>query len=299
MKQRRYLCPQCFTSHFWNDVLFASRRSAGRCDPRQAARRRALWEEEDFLRWCREGRNPVLLNWRTLPEERRQWRDGAIMAVRDMDGSWLDQRVCPCCHSLLPPRPFPVVVGWQEDGYNSALAGELLQAAARGDPGRWMLRREADTVHYSRLVTPDGGTALGVPLLPAGEQKGYVANCVARCCAAAEGAVLRLRVGPDGEGGLDGQAALEALWGLQEACGCAPPQRRLFAVCLLEGVEQPGGVERFRQQCSSVAREIEYSFENCYFIAGGAENPQAAVQAAAWLSGHVNGLGGEGNVVYG
>lgn len=296
VKQRRYLCPQCFTSHFWNDVLFASRRDSDRYDLRQAARRRELCTPERFQQWCRKGKSPVLLNWRALPEERRQWKEGAIAAVRDMDGTWLDQRVCPCCHTPLPRRPFPVVVGWQEDGYSSALADALLRTAVLGEPRRWRLHQEEDApVRYSSLVTQDGAIALGAPLLPEGETKGYAANCVARCCAAAEGAVLRLRMEPDGQGGLDGQAALTALWGLQEACGCASPQRKLAVVCLLEGVEQPDGVERFRQKCTSLAREIEYSFESSYFAAGTPEDPRAVVKAVIWLCEHISGLDGEGS----
>lgn len=300
-RQTRYVCPQCFTSHFRNDVLFVSGSPSGREDGRQAVRRRALSQDSAFLPGRRETESALLLNWRAMPETRRRWSDGVITAVRDLDGTWQTQRVCPCCHVPLPEKPCPVVFGWGEKGVESELARDLLRLAAETAPDRWRLRREEQPqlVQYHLLTDPAGEPLLGVPGLPAWEKEGLASNLVRRCCGAAAGAVVRLRAEMDADGEIDSQAALEALCGLQDICGYSGFELKLSVVFLVEGLGRPDAAELFQQKCANLAREIDYSFENSCFVAGVEEAPQGAVRAVDWLSGHLSRLRAEGWTAYG
>ena len=234
-----------------------------------------------------------------MPEPRRRWTDGAITAVQDLDGTWLTRRVCPCCHVPLPEKAFPVVFGWREDGPDSELASGLLRLAARAAPGRWQLRQEKLAVRYYLLTDPAGDPVLGVPALPAWEKKGLAPDLIRRCCGSAAGAVVRLRLGTDGDGGVDTRAALEALCGLLDVCGCSGSEHKLAVLFLVEGLDRPDAAGYFQRECANLAREMEYSFADSCFAAGVEEDPQAAVRAVDWLSGHAGRLCAEGWAAYG
>lgn len=284
----RYTCPQCFTVHYSNDVLFAARRSAGRCDVRQAVRRYALCSADAFAQWCETGETMALLNWRALPQDRRQWNNGVITAVRDLDGSWVTQRVCPCCHTPLPAF-CPVVFGWREGGMSGEAASSLLYAAAQAAPSRWNIRREGTLpLSYDYLVNPSGESVLGVPVALECAKGSYGRNCRRRYCCAAAGAVVRLNVSRSADGELDDTKAIHTVDTLLESCGYSGAALEMSAVFLLEGLDQPDAVEVFQRECVPLVRRIQYDFENTYFAVGLLERSQTAVQAVEWLSGHIS-----------
>lgn len=287
----RYICPQCFTVHYQNDVLFAARRPSGRCDIRQAARRYVLQPHAAFAQWCEAGETAALLNWRRLPQSRRRWEEGAITAVRDLDGSWVTQRVCPCCHTPLSP-PCPVVFGWGRGGMDGRIASDLLRCAAETAPAFWTMRSEEGLLlRYDYLVDYAGAAVLGVPAAMERAQSGYWRNFRRRCCSCAAGAVVRLKLRVDADGALDDAEAIQTLYDLLDTCGHSGVELKMSAVFLLEGLEdQPNAVERFQQECVPLARHIEYDFENSCFAVGAQDCPQTAVQAAEWLSEHMGRL---------
>ena len=51
----KYLCSQCFTTHYRNDELFATSRTSRRYDLRQARLRYAQHTADQFEDWCRKG----------------------------------------------------------------------------------------------------------------------------------------------------------------------------------------------------------------------------------------------------
>ena len=289
----RYICPQCFTAHYLNDVLFAAQRPSGFCDRRQAAYRYALGPYAAFEQWCASGETAALLNWRALPQSRRQWTNGAITAVRDLDGSWVTRRVCPCCHTPLSP-PCPVVIGWAEDGMNIRGAFDLLYCAAELAPASWSMRREDQLpLRYDYLVGPAGRAVLGVPPAKLEHVGGdYGRELRRRCCNSAAGVVVRLRMRMDENGNLDDIEASHTLDTLLEACGHSGVELKMAAVFLLEGLaNQPDSVKRFQMECPQLARRIQYDFESSFFAAGLFDHSQLAVQAVKWLSdqtGHLN-----------
>lgn len=293
-KGTRYVCPQCFMAHYLNDVLFMARWPSSTCDVRQAAHRYAVEPDAAFAQWCEKGRTPALLNWRALPQSRRQWRDGAIVAVRDIDGSWVDVRVCPCCHTPLPP-PCPVVVGWDREGMDGETASGLLRFAAETADGPWKVRRDdSRPLAYDYLVNPSGAVLLGVPVALERTKGRNGKDYRRRCCESASGAVVRLKVQVDEDGEWDDYEALCTLEALLEACAYADARLNMSVLFLLEGPEDREDVaELFPQKCPQLARLIQYDFKNSYFAVGVCDRPQVAVQAVKWLSGHISRLNTE------
>jgi len=284
----RYTCPQCFTDHYQNDVLFAGRQTPGMCDMRQAAHRYALSSDIAFEQWCRAGVSEILLNWRTLPQDRRRWNGGAIEAVRDVDGNWLSQRVCPCCH--MPLSSFcPVVFGWDENGISGKAVSDLLYFAAESAPSRWRIRRESGLpLNYDCLLDTTGEMVLKTPAALENARGSHGENIRRRCCGSASGVVVRLQIRQESDDRLDDTRAFRTLYNLLDSCGYSGGEQKMAAVVLLEGLEgRPDAVEVFKRECTQLARHIQYDFADCCFAAGIWEHPQAAVQAVEWLSGHV------------
>lgn len=294
-EQARYTCPQCFTVHYRNDVLFAARRPGGPCDVRQAAHRRALSSADAFAQWCEAGETEIYLNWRTLPESRRRWKAGVITAVRDLDGRWLDRRVCPCCHMPLT-APFPVVFGWRGNGMSRETAFDLLNLAVRKDPAHFSISQAADTLplKYDYLLNTSREKVLGVPAMPehAGDSS-YGISCLRRCCASAAGVIARLDIRLDADGVPDDTEAFQTLYALLKACGGSGIGLKTAAVFLLEGLNRPDAMEIFRGGCTQLFRHIQYDFQNSCFVPEPCTHPQEAVQAVKWLSGRVGRSGAE------
>lgn len=289
-EEARYTCSQCFTVHYQNDVLFRAKRGSGLCDTRQAARRYALCTHSVFTEWCEAGEAAALLNWRALPQSRRRWSGGAITAVRDMDGSWVTQRVCPCCHISLPP-PCPVVFGWKGEGMDGRIASDLLYLASETALSSWRLRRENGLPLWYDYLTDPVGAAMGVPVALESAKEKIGSDCIRRCCTAAAGAVVYLELRMDEDGRLDDGAAFLTLHSLLDICGHSGMELKLPTVFLLDGLE--GGedtMERLQRECSQLIWCVQYNFENYYFAVGAHDHPQVAVQAVEWLSGHISRL---------
>jgi len=109
----RYICPQCFTAHYRNDVLFGTQRLTDSCDRRQAAFRYALGPRTAFARWCGGGKNqrPVeLADAAPVPPPMGEWCDyGGTGPGRPLGN--------PADMSMLPHAPFfPLSSGyWLEE----------------------------------------------------------------------------------------------------------------------------------------------------------------------------------------
>lgn len=290
----RYICPQCFTAHYLNDVLFAARRPSGSCDMRQAAHRYAIGPPAAFARWCKAGEAAALLNWRALPQPRRQWENGEITAVRDLDGSWVTQRVCPCCHMPLS-SPCPVIIGWGETGLDNSIASDFLYFAAEAAAGPWKACHDDSLpLRYDYLLNSSGTAVLGIPVALERVKDSSGRDYRRRCCESAMGAVVRLKLRVNEGGSLDDIEAFRTLEAMLEACGYSGIELKMLVVFLLEGLsDQPDAVDLFKRECSQLARLIQYDFESCYFIVEPYEHPQAAVQAVEWLSGHISRLNAE------
>ncbi len=290
----RYICPQCFTAHYRNDVLFGTQRLTDSCDRRQAAFRYALGPSTAFARWCGGGKTSVLLNWRTLPQSRRQWENGAIMAVRDLDGRWVTQRICPCCHMPLS-SPYPVVIGWKSSGMHSKTASSLLSFVAETAPDCWKTRQDRTLpLWYDYLENASKEVVFGVPVRPERVGGSYGASYRRRCCESASGAVVRRGLRMEESGSLDNTEAVRALDTMLEAFDYSGVKLKVSVVFLLEleGVEdQPDAVELFRRECPQLVRLIQYNFADSYFAANPCgRDPQAAAWAVKWLSSRVSRL---------
>ncbi len=281
--RERYRCMQCFTTHYQNDVLFATGRSTSRCDIRQAAQRYSHCTEERFADWCGRGRTQILLDWRTLPAEARRWERGVISAVQDLDGYWTAQRACPCCHQPLA-QTVPVVFGWEGESLCSAPALELLRLAEQTDPARWQLSRmDQQPLTYGYLSSEDR-PLLAVPL-GLDEAKGnYGESCRDRCCTSADGAVLRLHLSLAHDGELEDTEAYQSLDLLLKHCGHTGIALKLPLLVWLEGLEPLDAVPLFREKGGQLERRLTYSFEQIYYTADLVHDPAAAVQAVAWLA---------------
>lgn len=284
----RYICSQCFTPHYLNDVLFAAHRPSGPCDRRQAVHRYSIGPSAAFVQWCEAGETEALLNWRALPQSRRQWKDGAITAVQDLDGSWITKRVCPCCHTPLSP-PCPVVIGWEGSEMCSGTAVDFLHFAAEAAPDTWKVHREDQLpLRYDHLVDPAGTAVLRVPVNLERAKGDHGRALRSRCCNSAAGVVIRFHLRTDENGDLDDIEASHTLDTLLNACSYFGTELKMPAVFLLEGLaDRPDSVERFQAECPQLARRMRYDFESSYFAAGLRDHPQAAVQAVNWLSDQI------------
>lgn len=280
----RYLCPQCFTEHYQNDVFFAASRPSLRRDARRDFRRACLRGGADGA-----GEGPVLLDWRSLPEARRHWEGGAVTAVQDIDGSWTGRRVCPCCHQPLPP-PCPVVFGWRGETMDGGAASELFEAAAQAAPERWGFQRpqEGLALGYGYLTAPNGARALCVPDGLERAAGAFGQNCRRRCCTLAAGAVVRLALGRRANGALDDLSAFQTLDALLKDCGYTGIALKPPVVFWLEGLEEePDPLGVFAREGGQLERRVAYSFGSRLIAAAGADAGREALRAAQWLAEQV------------
>lgn len=280
----RYVCHQCFTTHYRNDVLFAAGRTDFRCDVRQAAFRYCVDPKDEFLRWCEEGRTEVLLDWRTLPERRRRWKNGGIEAVQDIDGSWTVRRVCPSCHQPLAD-PCPVALGWQGDGMRESAALELFYAAQRYDAGRWRCEPQSDglSLRYYYLTEVGGRRVLGIPDGLEQAKGTYGQDCRRHFLACADCAVVRLELAVRKDGSLDDTKASPALEAMLKSCGFTGIALKMPVVVWLDGLDRESPLEYFAQNGGQLEGRITYGFDRLRLTAGLENDPRQAYQALMWL----------------
>ena len=174
---------------------------------------------------------------------------------------------------------------------DSETASDLLYFAAELAPNCWKARRDNSLpLSYDSLVNTAGEVVFGVPVKPERVNGGYGINYRRRCCESATGAVVRLRLQMEEDGGLDDLEAVSTLDALLEVCGYSGTDLKVSVVFLLEGLEnQPDAVELFRRECPQLIRLIQYDFAGSYFVA----NPygcdrHGAVRAVEWLSGRID-----------
>lgn len=277
-----YLCPFCFTDHYNNDVFFAAGRAAGGRDVRGAAFRRSLGLWEDI-------KEPVLLDWRRLPEARRRWVNGVIAGVQDLDGSWTDRRVCPSCHQILPP-PCPLVLGWRGNGPSDSAVGLFRLAAKLREDWRFLLEDDGLSMAYGFLLSREGRRLMGSPADLARMKGSYGQGCRQRCCAGADGIVLELELGVRDDGGLDDVGAFRALEALLGACGGNGTPPKMPVVVSLEGLDEAeGALELFGQACGQLERYLGSFFRRKLLTVRAGHDRQEAMRALEWLGAQLGG----------
>lgn len=280
-EQQSRLCPQCFTRHFVNDVLFISKRTTKRCDMRNAIHRYTFGRDQEFLNWCTNGRSSVLVDWRAVPETRRRWNGGIIQAVQDIDGTWLDEKACPCCHV-----PFllecPVIFGWNDKGLDCAEARRML---AEATPRNWrgLMYDGTQPLPYDKLEDAEGRQILGVP---AGIEKGngsWGTGCRSRMCMNADGVVILLRFAENRLGGITSLEAERSLLDLLDHCGYTGNPLELPVVVLLEGIEAENPMQTLESQAPPIRNCLKQCFGRTYILSENKRNEQQWTAALRWL----------------
>ena len=162
----KYLCSQCFTTHYRNDVLFATSRTSRRYDLRQARLRYALHSADQFEDWCRKGKNLVLADWRYFGVEDRTLTNGVVTALRDANGELLRHRVCPQCHCVVLPDMI-LLAGWNRDGVDTAAVQAMLHSAQQGGGYKCETVMHADlqqVLEYEICSRTGTGMCFGTPV---------------------------------------------------------------------------------------------------------------------------------------
>ncbi len=276
-----YLCPQCFTRHYINDVFFVSKRTTGICDMRNAAHRYTFSKREEFLGWCSAGKSSLLLDWRSLPQARRRWNGGIIEAVKDTDGRWIEEKACPCCHVPLP-QECPVVFGWSDRGLDCPEARKMLMEAA---PGNWkgLMYDGSQPLSYDIIEDAEGRQMFSVPAGIEEAEGSWGEGCRSRLCINADGAVVILRFSRDSLGGIDGSVAERSLSELLDYCGYSGSRLGFPVVVLLEGIEAEDPVKAFRTRAGTARQCLEQCFERTYISPGCGSGSRLLSEALGWL----------------
>lgn len=284
----RYLCQQCFSLRYRNDVLFTKQSwVTSLCDIRQAVHR-AAFDPDRFDAWCRAGKSRVVMTWHGRPLDSLRVCNGVVQAMQDAGGEWLDQKVCPICHSLLMEE-FPIVFGWSSQGLDSAPVREMFRQACEGDESTWSLLDEETTeaVRYEYIQKKDGSLRMGVP---AGLDQGdtnHAQLCRDNCCLNVEGVIVRLVLKPAPDGEIDDLEAEQTLNALLQRCqysGTAMKKCAVFVISAPDMEEEPA--QYLERRAEQLFRSIQYSFARVRFAASG-QTPQQASEILSWLAQNI------------
>jgi hypothetical protein len=158
MKERQYICPNCFAQRHWNDVHF--RRNVLRQVPdlRQSQLYHCAHPQEALP-----SDSYALADWRSYPQGQRMVSEGAIVGLTDYNGDTLTTRVCPSCHYPLYQLDGKNVtlLPWQRDQIAFDKATQLLEALGEGGEGWELARQTPDPYHraltYLQVRGPGGG----------------------------------------------------------------------------------------------------------------------------------------------
>lgn len=275
---RKYLCPQCFTIHYRNDVLFATGHYTSHCDTRQAALRYAFQTSDAFEKWCAVGVSEQMVSWTDRPEEDRKFRNGVIEAMRDANGNLLKKKVCPYCHSsvLLNTR---VLFGWNNEAIDNSLPTQLLRCSGL-EENEQSGQNESEALEYYRVKLNGTPLVLGVPQRLESATDNYARACQQRCCTNAHGAVVLLEVTRTGNE-LDTSSAENTFENFLQVCGYSGKPLEMPTIFLLQGAS---AVE-LSNEAHQFTRQIDLSVKSqCIFARDILYNSQMAMQAVTWMA---------------
>lgn len=283
---QKYRCTQCFTTHYVNDVLFATDRFVRLCDMRQATHRAVFEPNDDFEQWCKTGKSQVMSTWRTRPKKDLQVENGVVQAMREPDGDWMKQKVCPNCHCLLS-QDFLLLFGWQDGKMDNDLVKKIMLLAGADPTGKWNSPTEDATrpLHYTRCERRDGMVGIGVPENLQDAEGAYGSACRDHCCQSADGAIVQLRFALTENGELDEQEAEKTLDALLRKCHYSGEALPMPVTFLLDCPEaEHASVEFFQEKEKALLRRIKYSFEKKYLEAGAQLTPEKAGKILDWFA---------------
>lgn len=260
--ERRELCPQCFSMHYYNDVLFTEDAwTTRRCDVRQALHH-ATFDRDGYDAWCAAGRSQAVRTWRgAAPEDLRMLGD-AVLAVRDPGGAWLNRRVCPVCHSILPPL-LPVLFGWNAKGMNNEIVRQIFAQADKEETWHAASLENPGVLPYEWVQRQQELSYLSVPVGLEKASTRYGMQCKSNCCLNAPGVIVELRLNTGDKDRLNEAPAEKAIASLLEQCQYSGAALKKAVVCLVrapEGEEDPIG--RLEKQDKQLLLRVQYSFTN-------------------------------------
>ena len=282
----KYLCSQCFTTHYRNDVLFATNRMTHRYDLRQARLRYALQPREQFEAWCRKGQNLVLADWRYFGSEERTVADGVVTGVRDVNGELLRRRVCPQCHCAILPDMI-LLAGWNHTGVDTVTVRAMLDSAAQSGGYRCerVLQEDLQQVLEYEICSRTGaGACYGVPVGLEDAASEETEKYIRAYMNGAHAAVLSLELKNCDEV-LDADEAEEDTDTFLEMLGYVGDPLEKPVVVILNGI--PAGYnpqQLLEQQARPLLNRLQLSLKNLRFLVG-ADDPAAnARQALEWIA---------------
>lgn len=286
----KYLCSQCFTTHYRNDVLFATNRVSHRYDLRQVRLRYALQPRERFVEWCRKGRNLVLADWRYFGSGERTVADGVVTGVRDVNGELLRRRVCPQCHCAILPDMI-LLAGWNHTGVDTVTVRAMLDSARRSGGYRCerVMQEDLQQVLEYEICSRTGtdicyGVPVGLEDAASEETEKYIRAYMS----GAHAAVLSLELKPyDGapDLALDADEAEEDADAFLDMLGYVGDPLEKPVVVILNGI--PAGYnpqQLLEQHARPLLNRLQLSLKNLRFLVG-ADDPAAnARQALEWIA---------------
>lgn len=280
----RYCCPQCFTTHYYNDVLFTRNDwFTTRCDLRQAIHC-ATFDPQGFPAWQKVGKSRVVRTWHGTAEKDMRILDGAVLTMRDPGGALLNLKVCPVCHSLLG-QGWPILFGWDAGGMNNEIVRRLFRTAAADHAGGWHAAEQenANPLKYEYVQKKTDIAYLSVPVELEKADTKYGRTCISNCCLNAPGIVteLRLKLLPDGR--VDETEAEQALSSLLENCQYSTTALNKAAVFLVvcPGTDKDP-VKLLEEIDKQLLLRIRYSFTDT-MVEAFTEKPQQATELLDWL----------------
>lgn len=285
--ERRYLCPQCFSTHYYNDVLFTEDGwVTPHCDIRQAVHR-STFDPEGFADWCAAGRSPVVRTWRgCAPQDLRTLGD-TVLGMRDPGGTWLSRRVCPVCHSVLP-QAFPILFGWDAGGMNNGIVQKLFALAAGAEGGVWHAAQQENpgVLAYEFVQRNQDIAYLSVPLGLENAHTHYGQSCINNCCLNAQGVVVELPLDAGTDGRVDESRAEKAVASLLERCQYGSTALKKAVVCIVTGPEgEKDPVGRLEQEDKQLLLRMRYSFTDVQIV-GAPLDAKQGTDILDWLLQH-------------
>lgn len=280
--ERLELCPQCFSTHYYNDVLFtADNWTTGRCDVRQAIHR-ATFDRDGYDAWCAAGHSQAVRTWRgAAPEDLRMLGD-AVLGVRDPGGTWLNRRVCPVCHSILPVS-LPVLFGWNAKGMDNEIVRQVFAQADKDGTWHAAQRENPGVLPYEWVQRQRELCYLSVPVGLEKASTRYGKECKSNCCLHAPGVLLELRMNPGEDDRLDVGPAERAVASLLEQCQYSSTALKKAVVCLVRAPEEEKDpVGRLERQDKQLLLRMQYSFTDVLVAAYPLE-PHRCTEILDWL----------------
>ncbi len=287
----KYLCSQCFTTHYSNDVLFATPRMTKRYDLRQARLRYALQTPEAFEDWCGKGEALILADWRGAGAQERILTDGVVVGMRNVNGEELRHRVCPQCHCVILPEMI-LMGGWSAAGVDTAAARAMLHSvgAAPGYRCDTVMATELQQVLPYEVCSRSGTTVhYGVPTgledAVSEEAQRYHQAYISSCHAAVLTLDLAEYEGATPDQNLDFGAAEDVTDAFLAAAGYVGDPLEKPVVVVLNGLQAGVNPQRsLEQRARPLLNHLQLCLKNVRFLVGADDPDSNARQALEWIA---------------